>query len=370
MRLETCIRKGLRLKAHRVREVREEADRLVAEIEWIPGRALTCGHGARRTQRVHSRRPMREWRDLSVRDQVLVLRYAPYRVRCPACGPRVEHVPWAHKWQRITRALARALAQLSRRLSWQETATHYGVNWKTVATAVERAVQWGLQHRRWKPLHFIGIGEVSRRKGHRYLTLVHDLARRCLVWAGENRDAATMQQFFAWLGRGSRGAAAVDSHAPRLRVARPRAALRRGARDSARALSSSGQSSTPYPCRSPTGPLPKESPNDDHGDHRSRSENPPPPLEARAHARHAPRARPARAPAADAASGFPLARAQRRSLPSRQPRGRAARPAGMARSGHAPRGVGPHGEGNLRSRAAERAHDAAVSGGACWPSIC
>lgn len=201
MRLETCIRKGLRLKAHRVREVREEADRLVAEIEWIPGRALTCGYCARRTQRVHSRRPVREWRDLSVRDQVLVLRYAPYRVRCPACGPRVEHVPWAHKWQRITRALARALAELSRRLSWQETATHYGVNWKTVATAVERAVQWGLQHRRWKPLHFIGIDEVSRRKGHRYLTLVYDLARRCLVWVGENRDAATMQQCFAWLGR-------------------------------------------------------------------------------------------------------------------------------------------------------------------------
>lgn len=201
MRLETCIRKGLRLKAHRVREVREEAGRLVAEIEWIRGRELTCGHCARRTRRVHSQRPPREWRDLSVRDQVLVLRYAPYRVRCPACGPRVEYVPWAHKWQRITRALARALAELSRRLSWQETATHYGVNWKTVATAVQRAVQWGLRHRRWKPLHFIGIDEVSRRKGHRYLTLVYDLARRCLVWIGENRDAATMQQFFAWLGR-------------------------------------------------------------------------------------------------------------------------------------------------------------------------
>lgn len=201
MRLETCIRKGLRLKAYRVREVREEVGRVVAEIEWIPGRALTCGPCARRTQRVHSRRPVREWRDLSGRGQVLVLRDAPYRVRCPACGPRVEHVPWAHKGRRITRALARALAEWSRRLSWQETATHDGVNWKTVATAVERAVQWGLPHRRWKPLHFIGIDEVSRRRGHRYLPRVYDLARRGWVGAGENRDAATMQPVFAWLGR-------------------------------------------------------------------------------------------------------------------------------------------------------------------------
>jgi transposase len=94
MRLETCIRKGLRLKSHRVREVREDAGRLVAEIEAIKGRTLTCGHCSRRTWRIHSRRPVREWRDLSIRDQPLVLRYAPARVHCVACGPRVESLPW------------------------------------------------------------------------------------------------------------------------------------------------------------------------------------------------------------------------------------------------------------------------------------
>jgi transposase len=65
---------------------------------------------------------------------------------------------------------------------------------------VKRAVAWGLKHRPWKPLHVIGIDEVSRAKGQRYLTLVYDLARRRLVWVGENRDAATMTQFFQWLG--------------------------------------------------------------------------------------------------------------------------------------------------------------------------
>ena len=32
MRLETCIRKGLRLKSHRVRAVHEEAGRLVGSV--------------------------------------------------------------------------------------------------------------------------------------------------------------------------------------------------------------------------------------------------------------------------------------------------------------------------------------------------
>jgi transposase len=136
-----------------------------------------------------------------VRDQPLVLRYAPARVACLACGARVEHVPWAHKWQRITKALAGAIARLSRQLTWAETAAHYGVDWKTVLAVVQRAVAWGLTHRPWNPLHVIGIDEVSRAKGHRYLTLVYDLVRRRLVWVGENRDTATMQQFFQWLGR-------------------------------------------------------------------------------------------------------------------------------------------------------------------------
>src|SRR5688572_21957211 len=103
MRLETCNSNGLGLKAHRVPTVEEEDSQLVAEIEWVETRPLTCGNCSRRTRKIHSRQKKREWRDLRVRDQVLVLRYSPRRVRCPACGPRVEHIPWAHKWQRVTR---------------------------------------------------------------------------------------------------------------------------------------------------------------------------------------------------------------------------------------------------------------------------
>ena len=199
MRLETLIRKAFHLKAHRVATIEEDDGRLVATMERLPGRLLMCGKCSRRTRRIHSNRPVREWKDLSVRDKDLALRYAPCRVRCPACGPVVEHLPWANRWQRVTRALARSIAILSRVLSWREAAKHFGVDWKVVATVVKRAVEWGLKHRTWKPLHKIGIDEVSRSKGQRYLTLVYDLERGELVWAGENRDAETMKRFLAWL---------------------------------------------------------------------------------------------------------------------------------------------------------------------------
>jgi transposase len=112
----------------------------------------------------------------------------------------VERVPWADKWQRVTHALARAVAALARELNWDAVAHHFRVNWKTVAAVVEGAVLWGLAHRRREPLHVLGIDEVSRRKGQKYLTIVYDLERACVVWVGRDRDSATMERFFTWLG--------------------------------------------------------------------------------------------------------------------------------------------------------------------------
>jgi transposase len=112
----------------------------------------------------------------------------------------VEQIPWAANWQRVTHALFRAVAALARKLDWSAVADHFRLNWKTVATVVEGAVLWGLAHRPWKPLHLVGIDEVSRRKWQQYLTVVYDLERGRVVWVGKDRDEATVQRFFAWLG--------------------------------------------------------------------------------------------------------------------------------------------------------------------------
>jgi transposase len=81
-------------------------------------------------------------------------------------------------------------------LSWQGTARQYGLNWKSVATIVKRAVQYGLKHRTRPPVHVIGIDEVSRRKGQVYLTVVYDLERRVLLWVGDDRTEEAVRPFF------------------------------------------------------------------------------------------------------------------------------------------------------------------------------
>jgi transposase len=134
MRLETCIRKSLRMKAHFVTQVEALPDGgWVAHIDRLPGRRLCCGACGRPAAKVApTRRPERRWRDLALRDQPLWLVYAPHRVWCPTCGLRVERIPWAEKWQRVTQGLAQAVATLARKLDWASVAAHFRLNWKTV----------------------------------------------------------------------------------------------------------------------------------------------------------------------------------------------------------------------------------------------
>ncbi|MFI5104825.1 MAG: ISL3 family transposase [Terriglobales bacterium] len=169
---------------------------MVVHIDRLGSRLLRCGVCRQRCRKVHSVQKPREWRDLSMRKLPLKLRYRPRRVDCPRCGVRVEDFPWAEPWARVTTALASAVAVLARELSWQATARQYALNWKSVATIVKRAVDYGRRHRKRLPVHVIGIDEVSRRKGQVYLTVVYDLERRVLLWVGDDRTAEAVRPFF------------------------------------------------------------------------------------------------------------------------------------------------------------------------------
>ena len=196
MLIETFIRKQLGLKAHRVTKVEQTGEQMTISIDRLGTRLLRCGVCRRRCRQVHSIRKERQWRDLSMRKATLILRYRPRRIDCPRCGVRVEDFPWAEPWARVTRALGNAVALLARELSWQGRARQYGLNWKTVAGIVRRAVQYGLGKRKRPPVHVIGIDEVSRRKGQVYLTVVYDLERRVLLWVGDDRTEEAVKPFF------------------------------------------------------------------------------------------------------------------------------------------------------------------------------
>jgi len=67
------------------------------------------------------------------------------------------------------------LSQWARRLSWKQVAEVFNTSWDNVFRSVKMAVAWGLTHRDLSTVTAIGIDEIARRKGHKYVTLVYQI---------------------------------------------------------------------------------------------------------------------------------------------------------------------------------------------------
>jgi len=130
--------------------------------------------------------------------------YAMRRVACPACGVKVERVPWAEGKKHLTTTYAWFLASWAKRLSWLEVARAFNSTWENVFRAVKMAVDWGLTHRDLENIEAIGTDEISWRKKakEKFVTLVYqlDAGKRRLLWIGRDRTARTYRGFFQWLG--------------------------------------------------------------------------------------------------------------------------------------------------------------------------
>jgi transposase len=66
----------------------------------------------------------------------------------------------------------------------------------TLAELLHRTIKNLRKGRKIRGLKRIGIDEISYRKGHKYITLVYDLDRSCVVWIGEGKGRATIDRFF------------------------------------------------------------------------------------------------------------------------------------------------------------------------------
>ena len=133
----------------------------------------------------------------------VTLLYALRRVDCPACGVKVERVPWCDPASKspMTTAFKVFLSRWAKLLSWRQVAVSFGVSWDSVYRAVAEVVAWGLEHRDLSGIDALGIDEVAHAKGHKYLTLVYQLNSGCrrLLYVGRGRSLRSLLGFFRML---------------------------------------------------------------------------------------------------------------------------------------------------------------------------
>ena len=205
MLVKTIVRKTLGIKNHVVTRVEWADDGIRIHLDVRGRRRLPCVRCGT-LGRLRDRLKERQWKHVPLWGIPVTLVYASARVSCPACGKvRVEDIPWSHGKCPVSIGLIGLLSAWAKLLAWDVVARLFGVHWNTVAGAVRQAVAYGLEHRDLGGVLCIGVDELSRRKGHVYVTNVYDLKGKRLIWSGEGRSKETLEAFFAEHGKALAG---------------------------------------------------------------------------------------------------------------------------------------------------------------------
>lgn len=173
---------------------RERIEVAVRSRRGSKGACSSCGrHGS-----VYDHLPERRFEYVPLWGFAVMLVYAMRRVDCPACGVKVEMVPWAAGKSPVTRSFALFLAGWAKLLSWQDVARRFRVNWHQVFESVRYVVEYGMAHRDLTGVRALGVDEIQFGHGHQYLTVVYQLCGevRRLLYVGKNRDIESLSTFF------------------------------------------------------------------------------------------------------------------------------------------------------------------------------
>jgi len=169
---------------------------------------------------------VRQLRTLPIGRKRVFLVVKMRRFYCQQCHRiRFEDLGIAERRKHYTRVLERYVMDLCMMMSIRDVAEHTGLHWATVKAIDRRRM---LRHvptaSDLRKLRFLGIDEVSVRKGHRYLTTAVDLERGRVVYIGEGRSEQSLAPFLKRLRRlkAPLEAVALDMWRPYVRALRSR----------------------------------------------------------------------------------------------------------------------------------------------------
>ncbi len=199
MRVSTAFSRLLDLPGVRVRSVRFEPDRVLVTVA-LRGRLLYCPKCSYSTRHRESKQDHDSvWRHLDLGRWRLEVHARLRRVRCPVHGVHVEGVAFARDGARFTRDFENLVIWLATKTDKTATCRLTRIDWETIGRIARRVGEELLDLDRLSDLFEVSIDEVAWRKGHRYLTLIADHLRGCVVWGAEGKGRAAADQFFAEL---------------------------------------------------------------------------------------------------------------------------------------------------------------------------
>ena len=165
------------------------------EVAFRPGSRFPCPACGAGDQPVHDTR-RRSWEHLRFFEHKAFLHAAVPRVACGQCGKtRQVTVPWARSGSGFTQLFDAFVIALVREMPVQAVADLLDVGDDRIWRVVTHYVEAARAEEDFSAVTAVGIDETAARRGHAYITLVHDLRARRLLFACDGRDQDTVAKF-------------------------------------------------------------------------------------------------------------------------------------------------------------------------------
>jgi transposase len=155
-----------------------------------------CPQCKRRGKIVRTMPEQRIWRDVPMCGWAVFLHYFPREIQCPTHGRTQELIPWAEAYARVSYRLEFLVLTYAQLMTQKAAAELLHLACSTFSDILHRAITRLRDGHRARGLTAIGIDEVSYRKGQKYVTVVYDLDRACVIWVGEGKARETIDRFF------------------------------------------------------------------------------------------------------------------------------------------------------------------------------
>ena len=166
----------------------------------------------------------RSWRHLDTCQVKTFLRARVPRVDCPDHGILQVLVPWAEPKSRFTLMMERfAIDVLKSAANVKAAARMLRISWDEAWGIMNRAVVRGQARKERAVPRLMAVDEKAARKGHRYLTLIYDIEKRCVDYVSRDRRLESLERYYQQFSRQELGAieaVAMDMWGPYIQATR------------------------------------------------------------------------------------------------------------------------------------------------------
>ncbi len=135
-----------------------------------------------------------------------ILKTRTPRCACKTCGVKTVEVPWAGKHSRFTLMFeAFAIEVMQACANVKQAAALLRLDWDTVHSIMERAVNRGLERRSLDNIQHVGIDEKSFLSGHNYVSVMPDIDGSRVLEVAEGRKEVSADRLWKSLSPSHRG---------------------------------------------------------------------------------------------------------------------------------------------------------------------